>query len=60
MTFQFLADAVMKFGLGTVAIVCLMYIVIFLLKYIVKDLSGKIDTLYEIINDLRKKLEEKE
>jgi len=60
MTFQFLEEAVMKFGLGTVAIVCMMYLIILLIKYITKDLSGKIDTLYEIINDLRKKLEDKE
>jgi len=53
-----IGDLVTSFGLGAVAIIVLMRLVIMLISYIIKDLSGKIDALYEIIDNLRKEIEQ--
>lgn len=51
-----IGDLVLQYGLGAVAIICITYIAIILIKFIIKDLSGKIDTLYEIIEKLREEV----
>jgi hypothetical protein len=51
-----IGDLVLQYGLGAVAIICITYIAILLIKFIINDLSGKLDTLYQIIDELRKEL----
>ena len=48
-----IGDLILQYGLCTVAIICITYIAIKLINFIIKDLSGKIDTLYGIIEKLR-------
>ncbi len=48
-----IADLILQYGLGATAIIAITYIAVMLIKFIIKDLSGKIDTLYEIIEKLR-------
>jgi phosphomevalonate kinase len=48
-----IADLILQYGLGATAIAAITYIAVMLIKFIIKDLSGKIDTLYEIIEKLR-------
>lgn len=48
-----IGDLILQYGLGATAIVAITYIAVMLIKFIIKDLSGKIDTLYEIIEKLR-------
>ena len=50
-----IGDLVLQYGLGAVAIICITYIAIKLINFVIKDLSGKIDSLYEIIEKLRDK-----
>jgi len=51
-----IGDLVLQYGLGATAIVAITYIAVKLINYLIKDLSGKIDTLYEIIDKLRNDL----
>ena len=48
-----IADLILQYGLGATAIAAITYIALILIKFIIKDLSGKIDTLYELIDKLR-------
>lgn len=48
-----IGDLVLQYGLGATAIVAITYIAVKLINFIIKDLSGKIDTLYENIEKLR-------
>ncbi len=47
-----IGDLILQYGLGATAIIAITYIAVMLIKFIIKDLSGKIDTLYEIIQKL--------
>ena len=47
-----IGDLVLQYGLGATAIVAITYIAVKLINFIINDLSGKIDTLYEIIQKL--------
>lgn len=44
-----IGDMVLQYGLGATSIVAITYIAVKLINFIIKDLSGKIDSLYEII-----------
>lgn len=46
-------DLILQYGLGATAIAAITYIAVVLIKFIIRDLSGKIDTLYEVIEKLR-------
>lgn len=48
-----LGDIILQYGLGAAAIAAITLIAYKLVIFIIKDLSGKIDTLYEIIEKLR-------
>lgn len=48
-----IADLILQYGLGATAIAAITYIAVMLIKFVIKDLSGKIDTLYENIEKLR-------
>jgi hypothetical protein len=47
-----LGDLILQIGLGAAAIAAMLYITIILVKFITKDLSGKVDSLYEAITKL--------
>ena len=51
-----IGDIILNYGLGAVAILALLKITLRMIDFFIKDLSGKIDTLYEIIDELRKEL----
>ena len=54
-----IGDLILQYGLGATAIAAITYIAVVLIKFIIKDLSGKIDTLYEIIEKLREDIKRK-
>jgi hypothetical protein len=55
-----IADLILQYGLGATAIGAITYIAVRLIKFVIKDLSGKVDTLYEIINKLRDDIKRKQ
>ncbi len=54
-----IGDIILNYGLGAVAILALMKIALRLIDFFIKDLSGKIDTLYEILDKLREDIKNK-
>ncbi len=53
-----IGDLILQVGLGAAAIIAVTYIAVKLINFIIADLSGKVDTLYENIELLRAEIKE--